>query len=218
MVKFKKLLTSGNVFITSDCHFSHKNICRGVTGWRTTDGKIPISSTRDFPTLDLMNDTIVNNINSKVGQDDTLIMLGDIAFGGFENITIFLDRLICKNIHLVLGNHDHHISNNRGGIQDMFLSVQNYLEANINGENFVMTHYPFESWNGLNKGVIHLHGHVHLPASRKWGNGKRLDVGVDGNNLFPYSLTEIVHMMDRREVKSEIDLDHHLDDLVGIVG
>lgn len=217
-MKFKKLLTSGNVFITSDCHFSHKNICRGVTGWRTTDGKIPISSTRDFPTLDLMNDTIVNNINSKVGQDDTLIMLGDIAFGGFENITIFLDRLICKNIHLVLGNHDHHISNNRGGIQDMFLSVQNYLEANINGENFVMTHYPFESWNGLNKGVIHLHGHVHLPASRKWGNGKRLDVGVDGNNLFPYSLTEIVHMMDRREVKSEIDLDHHLDDLVGIVG
>ena len=217
-MKFKKLLTSGNVFITSDCHFSHKNICRGVTGWRTTDGKIPISSTRDFPTLDLMNDTIVNNINSKVGQDDTLIMLGDIAFGGFENITIFLDRLICKNIHLVLGNHDHHISNNRGGIQDMFLSVQNYLEANINGENFVMTHYPFESWNGLNKGVIHLHGHVHLPASRKWGNGKRLDVGVDGNNYQPYKLTEIVHMMDRREVKSEIDLDHHLDDLVGIVG
>lgn len=217
-MKFNKLLTSGNVFITSDCHFSHKNICRGVTGWRTTDGKVPISSTRDFPTLGLMNDTIVNNINSKVGQDDTLIMLGDIAFGGFENITIFLDRLICKNIHLVLGNHDHHISNNRGGIQDMFLSVQNYLEANINGENFVMTHYPFESWNGLNKGVIHLHGHVHLPASRKWGNGKRLDVGVDGNNLFPYSLTEIVHMMDRREVKSEIDLDHHLDDLVGIVG
>jgi len=218
MLKFKKLLTSGNVFITSDCHFSHKNLCRGVTGWRTTDGKIPISSTRDFPTLDLMNDTIVNNINSKVGQDDTLIMLGDIAFGGFENITIFLDRLICKNIHLVLGNHDHHISNNRGGIQDMFLSVQNYLEANINGENFVMTHYPFESWNGLNKGVIHLNGHVHLPASRKWGNGKKLDVGMDGNNLYPYSITEIVHMMDRREVRSEMVNDHHLDVIIDLVG
>ena len=218
MLKFKKLLTSGNVFITSDCHFSHKNLCRGVTGWRTTDGKIPISSTRDFPTLDLMNDTIVNNINSKVGQDDTLIMLGDIAFGGFENITIFLDRLICKNIHLVLGNHDHHIKNNRENIHDRFLSVQNYLEANINGENFVMTHYPFESWNGLNKGVIHLHGHVHLPASRKWGNGKRLDVGVDGNGYFPYKITEIVHMMDRREIGSDLSNDHHLDDLVGVVG
>jgi calcineurin-like phosphoesterase family protein len=217
MLKFKKLLTSGNVFITSDCHFSHKNLCRGVTGWRTTDGKVPVSSTRDFPTLDLMNDMIVNNINSKVGQDDTLIMLGDIAFGGFENITIFLDRLICKNIHLVLGNHDHHISNNRGGIQDMFLSVQNYLEANINGENFVLSHYPFASWNGLNKGVIHLHGHVHLSPQNKWGNGKRLDVGMDGNDMRPYKLSEIVHMMDRRSIKSEIDVDHHLDDLVGVV-
>jgi len=218
MLKFKKLLTSGNVFITSDCHFSHKNLCRGVTGWRTTDGKVPVSSTRDFPTLDLMNDMIVNNINSKVGQDDTLIMLGDIAFGGFENITIFLDRLICKNIHLVLGNHDHHISNNRGGIQDMFLSVQNYLEANINGENFVLSHYPFASWNGLNKGVIHLHGHVHLSAQNKWGNGKRLDVGMDGNDYYPYSLSEIVHMMDRRKIGSDINNDHHLDDLVGVVG
>jgi len=218
MLKFKKLLTSGNVFITSDCHFSHKNLCRGVTGWRTTDGKVPVSSTRDFPTLDLMNDMIVNNINSKVGQDDTLIMLGDIAFGGFENITIFLDRLICKNIHLVLGNHDHHISNNRGGIQDMFLSVQNYLEANINGENFVLSHYPFASWNGLNKGVIHLHGHVHLSAKDKWGNGKRLDVGMDGNDMRPYKLSEIVHMMDRRKIGSDLNNDHHLDDLVGVVG
>jgi calcineurin-like phosphoesterase family protein len=218
MMKFKKLLTSGNVFITSDCHFSHKNLCRGVTRWRTMDGKVPVSSTRDFPTLDLMNDMIVNNINSKVGQDDTLIMLGDIAFGGFENITIFLDRLICKNIHLVLGNHDHHISNNRENIQDRFLSVQNYLELNVDGQNFVLSHYPFSSWNGLNKGVIHLHGHVHSGYKNKFGKGKRLDVGVDGNNLFPYSLTEIVHMMDRRSIKSEIDVDHHLDDLVGIVG
>jgi calcineurin-like phosphoesterase family protein len=165
-----------------------------------------------------MNNALVDNINSNVGQDDTLIMLGDIAFGGFEFIKSFLDRLICKNIHLVLGNHDHHIRNNREGIKYMFLSVSDYLQVNIGGVDFVMTHYPFESWNGLNRGVIHLHGHVHLPANRKWGKGKRLDVGVDGNNLQPYSLTEIVHMMDKRDIMSEMDNDHHLDDIVGVVG
>ena len=218
MMKFDKLMTSGTVWITSDTHYHHKNICRGVTEWRTTDGKVPVDSTRDFNTLDQMNNTLVDNINSNVGQDDTLIMLGDIAFGGFEFIKIFLDRLICKNIHLVLGNHDHHIRNNRENIKDMFLSVSDYLQVSINGANFVMTHYPFASWNGLNKGVIHLHGHVHLPASRKWGNGKRLDVGVDGNNLQPYSLTEIVHMMDKRTIVSEIENDHHLDDIIGVVG
>jgi hypothetical protein len=41
---------------------------------------------------------------------------------------------------------------------------------------------------------------------------------VDGNNLQPYSITEIVHMMDRRNIVSEMDGDHHLDDIVGVVG
>jgi calcineurin-like phosphoesterase family protein len=166
------------------------------------------------------NDTIVivDNINSKIGPDDTLIHLGDFSFGGFDKIVQFLDRLVCKNIHIVLGNHDHHIKNNRENIHDRFLSIQNYLEVNIGGADFVLSHYPLCSWNQLSKGAIQLHGHVHLPTNKKWGNGKRLDVGVDGNNYQPYKLTEIVHMMDRREVRSEITNDHHLDDIDGVVG
>ena len=217
-MKFDKILTSGVVWITSDTHYSHKNICRGVTNWRTKDGKIPIESTRDFNTIEDMNSVIVDNINSKIGPDDTLIHLGDLSFGGFDKIGQFLDRLVCKNIHLVLGNHDHHIKNNRENIHDRFLSVQNYLEVNIGGANFVLSHYPLCSWNQLSKGAIQLHGHVHLPTNKKWGNGKRLDVGVDGNNYQPYKLSEIVHMMDRREVRSEIVNDHHLDDIDGVVG
>ena len=217
-MKFDDILVTGKVWVTSDIHHSHKNICRGVTNWRTQDGQIPINSTRDFQTIDEMNDVLVNNINSKVGQYDTLIMLGDISFGGFENVGKFLDRLVCKNIHLVLGNHDHHIRNNRENIQDKFISVSDYLQVKIYDQDFVLSHYPFSSWNGLNKGVIHLHGHVHLSNKDKWGLGKRLDVGVDGNDYYPYSLSEIVHMMDRRSIKSEIDVDHHLDDLVGVVG
>jgi len=217
-MKFDKILTSGVVWITSDTHYSHKNICRGVTNWRTKDGKIPTESTRDFNTIEDMNSVIVDNINSKIGPDDTLIHLGDFSFGGFDKIGQFLNRLVCKNIHLVLGNHDHHIKNNQENIHDRFLSIQNYLEVNIGGANFVLSHYPLCSWNQLSKGAIQLHGHVHLPTNKKWGNGKRLDVGVDGNNYQPYKLTEIVHMMDRREVRSEIVNDHHLDDIDGVVG
>jgi calcineurin-like phosphoesterase family protein len=221
MLKFKKIISEGNsgrVWISSDTHFGHKNICRGVTNWRTNEDEIPLSSTRDFQTLELMNNTLVDNINYKVGQNDTLILLGDVSFGGFDNIRVFLGRLVCKNIHLILGNHDHHIRDNRDNIRDLFLSVNDYLEVNIDGVNFVMSHYPFQSWNGLNKGVIHLHGHVHLSNTNKWGNGKKLDVGVDGNNLQPYSITEIVHMMDKRKVGSDVINDHHLDDINGIVG
>ena len=217
-MKFDDILTTGVVWITSDPHYNHKNICRSVTNWRTQDGDVPTYNTRDFQSIDQMNDALVNNINFKVGQNDTLIILGDIAFGGFESIGKFLDRLVCKNIHLVLGNHDHHIRNNRENIQELFISVSDYLHVRINDQDFVLSHYPFSSWNGLNKGVIHLHGHVHLSNQNKWGNGKRLDVGVDGNGYFPYKITEIVHMMDRREIGSDLSNDHHLDDLVGVVG
>ena len=217
-MKFDDILTTGVVWITSDPHYNHKNICRSVTNWRTQDGDVPTYNTRDFQSIDQMNDALVNNINFKVGQNDTLIILGDIAFGGFESIGKFLDRLVCKNIHLVLGNHDHHIRNNRENIQEFFISVSDYLQVRINDQDFVLSHYPFSSWNGLNKGVIHLHGHVHLSNQNKWGNGKRLDVGVDGNGYFPYKITEIVHMMDRREIGSDLSNDHHLDGLVGVVG
>jgi calcineurin-like phosphoesterase family protein len=217
-MKFDDILTTGVVWITSDPHYNHKNICRSVTNWRTQDGDVPTYNTRDFQSIDQMNDALVNNINFKVGQNDTLIILGDIAFGGFESIGKFLDRLVCKNIHLVLGNHDHNIRNNRENIQELFISVSDYLQVRINDQDFVLSHYPFSSWNGLNKGVIHLHGHVHLSNQNKWGNGKRLDVGVDGNGYFPYKITEIVHMMDRREIGSDLSNDHHLDDLVGVVG
>jgi calcineurin-like phosphoesterase family protein len=217
-MSFKKILTSGKVWITSDTHFGHKNIVRGTTNWRTQDGEVPVDSTRDFQTIEQMNERLIDGINHFVDQDDTLIMLGDVSFGGFENIGIFLDRLVCKNIHLILGNHDHHIENNRGNIQSRFLSINHYLEVKINDASFVMCHYPLQSWHGLNKGVIHLHGHVHLPENRKFGNGRRMDVGVDGNGMDPYSISDIIKMMNKRPVGSDMSGDHHLDGLVGVVG
>jgi calcineurin-like phosphoesterase family protein len=117
-----------------------------------------------------------------------------------------------------MGNHDQHIKSNREDIRDRFISVQEYREVKIDGANFVLCHYPFASWHGLSKGVIHLHGHVHLSPQNKWGNGKKLDVGLDGNNLYPYSITEIIHMMDKREVGSDVTNDHHLDGMLGVVG
>jgi calcineurin-like phosphoesterase family protein len=165
-----------------------------------------------------MNSVIVDNINKKVGPDDTLIHLGDVAFGGVEKIGQFLDRLVCKNVHLVLGNHDQNIKKNRENNNDKFLSIQNYLEVNIGGVDFVLSHYPLSSWNQLNKGSIHLHGHVHLPRNKRFGKGKKMDVGMDGNNLYPYSISEIVHMMDKRCVESETNGDHHLDVIIDLVG
>lgn len=217
-MSFKKILTTGKVYITSDTHYGHKNIVRGTTNWRTQDGEVPVDSTRDFQTIEQMNERLIDGINHFVGQDDTLIMLGDVSFGGFDNIGIFLERLVCHNIHLILGNHDHHIDRNYDFVQKRFLSVQHYLEVNINGKDFVLCHYPLQSWHGMNKGVIHLYGHIHSGYKNKFGNGKKMDVGVDGNGMDPYNLDEIIKIMDKRQIFSDIDNDHHLDGMLGVIG
>ena len=162
-----KLNTGQKLWFTSDTHYDHKNICRATTAWKDSD-----NLTRDFSSLDQMNDELIHWINSRVGQDDILFHLGDWSFNGFENIRKFRERIVCKNVHLILGNHDHHIARNKDNIQSIFSSVNEYLSLEVTWEKgkgkferakFVLMHYPIASWNGMNDGVIHLHGHVHLP-------------------------------------------------------
>jgi calcineurin-like phosphoesterase family protein len=217
--------TFPEVWIFSDPHYNHSNICRGTTNWRTQDGEIPVEQTRDFQTVEKMNEAIVNGINWNVGQDDILICLGDWSFGGFESIKQFRDRIVCQNVHLVLGNHDHHIERNRENIKSIFSSVCEYLRIVVmepikkdqtKRHEFVCMHYPIQSWDGMNKGIPHLHGHVHLPNESKFGKGKKMDVGFDGHPEFrPYNLMrEVVPLMKNREMLSDMPDDHHLERLL----
>jgi calcineurin-like phosphoesterase family protein len=205
--------TFPEVWIFSDPHYNHCNICRGTTNWRTLDGEIPEEQTRDFTTIEKMNESILNGINWNVGQDDILICLGDWSFGGFEYIEEFRNRIVCKNVHLVLGNHDHHIERNKGNIQKLFTSVSHYETLVIDKKTFRLFHYPIQSWNGMNEGDVHLHGHVHLPPNRKFGQGKKMDVGIDGHPEFrPYNIMrEILPIMDKRDVRSDMPNDHHVE-------
>ena len=202
------------LFFTSDTHYSHANICSATTNWSVNDGYA-----RKFDSLEDMNQRLVDNINNMVGEDDILIHLGDWSFGGFDKIEEFRSQINCKNIHLVLGNHDHHIERNKEGIQRLFSSVQQYLrlevrrpinKATVEKFTFVCMHYPIASHHDMNQGVIHLHGHVHLPPHLRIGKGKSLDVGVDGNGLEPISLDEVVKLMSNQPIKKlELPKDHH---------
>ena len=212
MIKIDK---DRKVWLCSDSHYGHKNICRGVTSWRLPDGRIPIEKTRDFDTIEQMNEAIVDGINSVVGQDDILIHLGDFSFGGFENIQKFRDRIICKEIRLILGNHDTHIENNKGDVQELFTSVNHYTRLLYKNKTFVLSHFPISSWDSLNKGHIHLHGHVHLPTNLRFGKGKKMDVGMDGHPTFGvYDMDDIIKIMDKREIASDMLFDHHTDEII----
>jgi calcineurin-like phosphoesterase family protein len=209
------------LFFTSDTHYGHSNICSATTNWVGAE-----NMTRKFSSLDRMNDELVFWINQKVGENDILFHLGDWSFGGFENIEEFRNRIVCKNIHLVLGNHDEHIDRNKDNIQRLFTSVNHYINLDLRRPSmkgkgqmdkykFILCHFPIASWDGMNNGVIHAHGHVHLPPHQRIGNGKSLDVGVDGNGLEPISLDEVVSLLKDQPIdKLCLPRDHHVKRLI----
>ena len=197
------------LWFTSDTHYNHANICSSTTKW--TD---PVTC-REFKTLEHMNAHLVGNINEMVGQDDILFHLGDWSFGGFEQIELFRNQIVCNNIHIITGNHDHHIENNRDGCQSLFSSVNKYLNLNVkwsnghDGQRFALMHFPIASWDNMARGAIHLHGHVHFEADKRIGAGKMMDVGVDGNGLYPIEMSEVLRLMNNQPIKSMFSFDHH---------
>jgi len=200
------------LWFTSDTHYNHANICSATTKW--TD---PVTC-REFKSLEKMNAHLVGNINEKVGQDDILFHLGDWSFGGFEQIELFRNQIVCRNIHIITGNHDHHIENNREGIQSIFSSVNKYLNLVVKwnvgtplmGEQrFALMHFPIASWDNMARGAIHLHGHVHFEPRLRIGAGKMMDVGVDGNGLYPIEMSEVLRLMRNQPIKSMFIFDHH---------
>jgi len=195
------------IFITSDTHYHHKNICRGVSGWSVDKDRIEGNnlSTRDFDTLEQMDRAIVNNINTIVPEDGILFHLGDWSFGGEEQIWKFRGELNCKRIHLITGNHDHH--QEKGKMDSIFASRQKYLELEVGKFQFVLFHFPIKSWNHVRKGSFHLHGHQHWKGDLKFGNGRMMDVGMDGNDLKPYKLAHVIELLKDRKFVDEND--HH---------
>jgi len=196
-----------NIWFTSDTHFGHTNIAGPkVSSWK--DGY------RNFNSVQEMNDTLIKNINNVVGEDDILYHLGDWSFGGVHNIYYFRKSLICKNIHLMLGNHDQHITNKEIKFHDtsfnpmdLFESVQNVFTGKIGSREFHLSHYSHQVWPASHKGVIHLFGHSH--GSLK-GIGRSMDVGVDTHPEFrPYHINEIFKIMDKIDIKF---IDHHESD------
>jgi calcineurin-like phosphoesterase family protein len=200
------------LWFTSDTHYNHANICSATTRW--TD---PVTC-REFKTLEHMNAHLVGNINEVVGQDDILFHLGDWSFGGFEQIELFRNQIVCKNVHIITGNHDHHIENNREGVQSLFSSVNKYLNLVVKynvgtplmgEERFALMHFPIASWDNMARGAIHLHGHVHFDPSKRIGKGKMMDVGCDGNMLYPIQMQEVLRIMNTQPIKSMFEFDHH---------
>lgn len=184
-----------SIYFTSDLHLLHKNISGPTrSNWQ--------SGYRDFEDEYKMTDYLISSINEVVKEDDYLFNLGDFVFQDHKRIPEMRQRINCRNIHHILGNHDNHILK----YKDQFSSVDSliHLEVNIDKKihNFILCHYAMRVWLGSHKGYYHLYGHSHNSLEHTaWG--KSMDVGVDAakgtlDDYRPFSIEEVMFILNNR--------------------
>lgn len=164
------------IFFTSDTHFLHHNILRYCN--------------RPFNTIEEMDEVLIYNINHVVKSSDILYHLGDFSFGTPEQIQIIRSRILCKDIRLVVGNHDRYNKKfKKSWFKILFTKVYNeQIEIRYRKQLIRLGHYPRPNWLGRTTGTWLLHGHSHNTVP---GIPGRLDVGVDANEFKPVSFINV---------------------------
>jgi len=148
----------GDTWFISDQHLGHKRVIEYTN--------------RPFSCIEEMDEIIIQNHNKVVSKNDTVWFLGDFALTRKEKIREYLSRLKGK-LNLVVGNHDMFL--NDKDCTRLLNEICRYKEIKEYGQLYVLSHYPFYSWNKRSYGSVHIHGHCH----------KDIDLSIDilGNDL-----------------------------------
>jgi calcineurin-like phosphoesterase family protein len=183
------------VWFTADLHLGHANIIRYCLrpflspeeedlALRDPRGRWRVSD----ETVRSHDDALLDAINASVGDRDTLWVLGDFCWGRLDTARRYRDRIRCRNVHLVWGNHDHR------SIRPLFGEALEQGMIGVAGQDIWLNHYPMRSWNKSFHGSWHLYGHVHgRLATEDAAHPSWLtrDVGVDAAGYRPLSFDEL---------------------------
>jgi len=178
------------MYFLSDNHFHHASMLRFRDG---------------FTDVEDMNEQMIAKWNSVISKNDFVYYLGDFSFGKKSDIIETLDRLNGK-IYYILGNHDKLIRKKKD-IQKRFEWVKDYHRLKFEKQDIILSHYCFHVWDKHHFGSWHLYGHSHGNIIDD-SNRKRMDIGADTNNFYPYTYEEIRRIMEERKF---VAFDHHLE-------
>lgn len=187
------------IWLTSDLHIGHEFVAR----------------MRGFSNVDFYNKTIINRINKRVTESDTLWILGDIALGGWKNNLLKLNDLRAGSIHVVLGNHDRPFPANScswNHIND-FKAIGGFdsVQTTAMLDRMVLSHFPYEDidvesesncfdqWRVRDLGLPIVHGHTHSKSKLTYSSAgtPQVHVGLDAWGMYPVSLFEVQQLLEQ---------------------
>lgn len=159
-------------YFTADLHLGHNNIIKycnrpfmNAEELQLNDimrmGQIPSSEVKiSDASTENMDQTIIDSINSVVGLNDSLVIIGDFCFSKTKDrkkkAQNYRERINCKNVYLLYGNHD-----DKACLDGLFKFVADLYTFHINGQNVFCCHYPCRSWEKKAYNSWMLYGHVH---------------------------------------------------------
>ena len=164
------------IFFWSDTHFGHTKMIEYAT--------------RPFKDLKEMDETIINNCNEIVSEDDILFFLGDFCMKRSSEASdapqnafdYYRNQLKCKNIVFIGGNHD---ANN--GTKTPIESV----EILHGGSRIHLTHNPKHANEDFKFNYCgHCHGNE--GTFRKLGRKSVIvDISVENWDYYPININDI---------------------------
>jgi calcineurin-like phosphoesterase family protein len=208
-----------NVWFTADLHMGHGNIIKYcnrpfLTAAEQEEVRRDRRGSYRLPdeTVRRHDEALLEAINSRVAETDVLWVLGDFCWGQLHEATDYRNRIRCRNVHMVWGNHDHR------SIRPLFGEAWEQGMVRVAGQEIWLNHYPMRSWNKSFHSSWHFYGHVHGRLMAEDQANPRLltrDVGVDACGYRPWSFDELRDYMRPRiekfqEMKAKF-LDGHDD-------
>lgn len=195
------------IWFTSDLHFGHPKVSE-IRGFGADENA---TEKHDI--------TVVENWCARVKPQDTVYVLGDLM--GRDKETQYALGVINElpgTKHLIAGNHDPVSSIHRNGWKrqreflQVFTSVRDFARIRHNGQQMLMSHYPYADSDGADHtstpryaeyrlpdcGVPLLHGHTHKADQRLHRSRKgtvQVHVGLDAWGLKPVRLQDIYELI-----------------------
>ena len=178
-------------WIGSDFHWGHARILEFCP---ETRGR--------YKNVQHMDEQMVLEWNEIVAPEDTVYMLGDVAFYHAGKAAAIVQRLNGNKI-LVEGNHDRK-NLESSTFRNCFSEVHQLLRYVHNGQLVIMCHYPLSEWDQMHRGAVHFYGHLHQSTVDK-NQYRARNVGMDCTGKILMDLDSAI----ADALKGEIKPHHH---------